>query len=1203
MRLILTWLAFNQVCLTSCLECRNTHGDIVVCQEVKLLVGSMLGGRVKALGWGMFGLLNYTFSEVNSQQQLLPGYDIQITVMDSAFEKTLGLSRFVEHVSADTKDQYAMYVGGDSASALQVGAIAPLYRLPYVGWSRHAGLGDRKMVPSYFSLKNLPGYATKPFALEIIRDAGWKRVGLLVSVKDADPTMLPENIQEAYKTELASMNVTLSVLRKFEEWDMEDLRSAIRALQKAQLNVFLLGDNAGWSHVACAMILEKVAGMTMIHLGRGGSALLGLDDDLGEYEQQCPHDKRVLVSQNIIFFETLHNAGKNLTCLPSQTTDTLDSLYRTQVKAQIMKHPGVPRFIIGSGNIFAEMHDASCIVISALQDFFLKKAYTAEDLRHRNASTYTDLLDSLQSVQFWSSFGPFEFMRDSSLPRMPWTMLQVTNRSVADLTKHTANPALPKYGFKSPEDGSASNLGLSDYIVWPAGRVPADSWENCPDGEERSWGECVRCPPGFVQDWAVHGGVCTPCPGGTYRNASMPGTTCAVCAAGKFNDEIGGLACQDCQPGNFSAPGSSQCTSCAPGRVAPDVGSESCLDCPTGLYQDEHGKTECNACHDSRITYSQGAAHRHQCLCPESSRPGTGIVDGTCVICQEGLNCNWLTYFTSGDAVRGQAEAAIRMTTQNQSFPKVLPGYWADATLSKEQMVEQLFKCTSEERCPGGAPGTCADHMEWLSCGRCAEGYYHEGEICKHCEGSAVLLVLMYMLGFIIIGVLMRLWNSKAAHVEVAEGVLASITVGLMINFVQTMGILGRLSFDFPTHLLDAFKFLEIFLFDMSILRPGCLVPDSLGSYYASALTFPPYLLGACVTWYGIYRTGRMVTKRFYPLTWDATLNSVGMLTQMIFISMAMSVFSIWECAQNPSGKATLNAVPYTICYEGEHIGLVAVGCIIAIFYLLLPVACYIRAVILLPSYVFDRSFALRYKSIYFKFNPCLWWYGFLHMLRSLGLALVPILSENLFTQYMLMLLIIIGFAFIHLKFEPYVDGWANNLESYETFCLIFILLLCAWFITDGGEVSKTDSDDSTAQTIAILILITMISCILGLLLVTFYGWFLASRPEKARKLKEDKVQSLISNLRGMVKSVHEQTDDELCNLLLRGCAHDYTNLSEIFIFLGLELYGNLAQDFGSKRLGTCAQSAGETSPKLPKLERSSSVCSSAKGDDTLGGA
>lgn len=100
---------------------------------------------------------------------------------------------------------------------------------------------------------------------------------------------------------------------------------------------------------------------------------------------------------------------------------------------------------------------------------------------------------------------------------------------------------------------------------------------------------CSTCPAGYenVQDGST---VCTVVPRGSYSNAS---NTTLKCEAG-FKCAGADHGREPCPPGYYASnPGSVDCFPCAPGKYARLNASTTCTTCPSGWLQDKEGKANC----------------------------------------------------------------------------------------------------------------------------------------------------------------------------------------------------------------------------------------------------------------------------------------------------------------------------------------------------------------------------------------------------------------------------------------------------------------------------------------------------------------------------------------------------------------------------------------------------------------------------------
>ena len=126
---------------------------------------------------------------------------------------------------------------------------------------------------------------------------------------------------------------------------------------------------------------------------------------------------------------------------------------------------------------------------------------------------------------------------------------------------------------------------------------PQSSCQQCESGttdyDTNPSTPCVQCEAGKYGEDPGHTGDCIHCPSGTF----------APSAGGTSLD-----ACEGCEPGQYSAVGSSSCGFCSAGRADEDEdASTDCTDCSAGTYAG-CGETSCNACIAGQIDADSNAA-------------------------------------------------------------------------------------------------------------------------------------------------------------------------------------------------------------------------------------------------------------------------------------------------------------------------------------------------------------------------------------------------------------------------------------------------------------------------------------------------------------------------------------------------------------------------------------------------------------------
>ncbi len=301
------------------------------------------------------------------------------------------------------------------------------------------------------------------------------------------------------------------------------------------------------------------------------------------------------------------------------------------------------------------------------------------------------------------------------------------------------------------------------------------------------------------------------------------------------------------------------------------------------------------------------------------------------------------------------------------------------------------------------------------------------------------------------------MWERKSSHVEVTESVLASVTISTLITFTQAIGVYSLLDFNFPPPLKRVIGLFSVLLFDTQPMRLTCMIPESMEAHFGIQLLLPAFLECLILSWYIVSRALAFLPfSRLKPFSMDAVLSTSGILVMMFLVAISLTVLNIFQCSPNPCGLKTVQAAPYVVCFEGDKYWITAAAALcFACLYVVLPVSIYVRSVVLLPKYITDKRFAFRYKWVYFKFHPKAWWFGAVQALRSLALGLVPIIGvKDNFLQFILMSTIVIVFTVAHLLKKPYLDPYANHLDTFENVIFVLVLQLSTWFLQQSSAES-----------------------------------------------------------------------------------------------------------------------------------------------------
>eukprot|EP00930_Biecheleria_cincta_P062549 TRINITY_DN47_c0_g1_i6.p1 TRINITY_DN47_c0_g1~~TRINITY_DN47_c0_g1_i6.p1 ORF type:complete len:1302 (+),score=219.93 TRINITY_DN47_c0_g1_i6:539-3907(+) len=704
-----------------------------------------------------------------------------------------------------------------------------------------------------------------------------------------------------------------------------------------------------------------------------------------------------------------------------------------------------------------------------------------------NSGIQGQLADRAMGLEFEGAGGFVQFAKPGSLnagDRVPKYTVSIWTESAGGSTW------LPRASFdlnRHPDFLSLGTVTFSNGLS----NLSADA-PGCPAGSELS----------------ASGDSCQPCAEGHYKAAGGR-EACALCQAG-FACLAGSVAMSPCPAGTSSGAASSNCADCPPGRANPSLAAESCQACSPGFFQEASGQEACNACSFGAFQESWGETTCHLCpasfttLLPGSSSPescgcGQGFrivrepgLAPHCVGCERGLKC-----------------PAFNAT------PLVDAGYYKPDRAPLTEMRVNIFKCSDQiqNACPGQKTpeeSVCADHRMGINCGLCAEGFYSSEADCVPCQdaesafiGAPVLLLVPAL------GLLHYAWNhGKSAHVEAVEGALGSLTVGTTLAFIQSLGILNIMRLPWPSELVVLLSFFEIFLFDVSILRPECFMQKTLLSEYAVRLAGPLVTAGSLALWWplsrGLNRISRIPRFRSVEL-----FNTAGMLYMSFSISVSVSTVSILDCYESPNEKHTIRSMSYVVCGGDEYmlaLPLLALGILV---YIAGAWSAIIFAIARAPKlYAYSDSFRASVRFLVYKFRACRWWFNLILLARSLGLALVTVIFPNgMFEQWLMTTCTMLLALMMHVQYQPYSEGYANMVETAEIMTLVGIMLLGAAFIDAPGLSGEAPN----SLGVAMIVLFALCSVVVMAALA--WAMTLAFCSSIATKAQERDVQQIVPKL------------------------------------------------------------------------------------------
>ena len=543
---------------------------------------------------------------------------------------------------------------------------------------------------------------------------------------------------------------------------------------------------------------------------------------------------------------------------------------------------------------------------------------------------------------------------------------------------------------------------------------------------------------------------CRPCTSGRYSSplSDVKGTTyvCNPCEPGTSQPSFLALFCEPCQLGehqNFS-------------------GSDNCNRCEIGKYQDRRGSALCDVCPPGSITLGLGSVSPSDCGCK------AGFIDKgnlTCVECGEGLECPALA--TVASLQTGTAELG------EDFVPYIRENFFSTV----EQPLD-LYRCLQPFRCSGGRPGSCSGGATNVACTDCRDGQTWDVDKCKDCSafqvGGWILAFLVLCLG------LPSLYYILTSQTTAKASVLFTTTCacGMTISMLQSVGIVGMMTVDFPLQIRGIFEFLQIFVLDIDNFAFSCVAGGRVSvRYVASVLCFP-----AAVLWLSACATLSKFLPKAYRWEPSKTKSTIGQVLQVGFSTMSSISMAPLTCFSHPNGIYSILKFPGVKCGSDQHIIMEVAGVMLLAVGVLGFLALCTWAVVMMPKWsgmgLHDRVRSFRF--LVFRFRLDSWWFGVPLLMRGPLLSLpIALATDHPPVQIMCAILVLLVFLTVQSRSWPWKVPLLNLLDCLMSLC-IALLVASSSLHLDAIQGSMQDFADMLSTVlmgalgVSLLLLVTM---------------------------------------------------------------------------------------------------------------------------------
>lgn len=560
---------------------------------------------------------------------------------------------------------------------------------------------------------------------------------------------------------------------------------------------------------------------------------------------------------------------------------------------------------------------------------------------------------------------------------------------------------------------------------------------------------------------------------GHFTATRAAADSCRACSPGMYStplqDNVGNTyVCQPCSAGiqQLSA-GAVECDACPSGTFKAAQSVDECAPCLSGYYQDELGALACKKCPEGTTTLLLGTKSGLGCGCDEGSVDVSGDLStpALCQPCLEGLTCPTMSTLENLKA----GSSPLGPTT----VPQVEAGYY---TTAADPLV--TFKCVNTLDCPGGTPGTCGGALEGVPCGDCPQGTFYAGEAaCEQCSAGAIIAWIV-SLGLVLLGLIWA-YHFLNSPVTAKASTLFSTTcaIGMMINLLQNLGIIGTMSVPWPVNLAGFFSFMEVFTFDIDGLAFACISgAQPVWRYVFTVCFFPVGIL-----WLAFCGAVSRCIPRLQ--SWDPVKvrSTIGQFLQVGFSTMSSTALVPLVCYSHPSGQRSNFKNPNIICGSESHTVMVIFGSLLLVFGVCGFLALCAWLAYMCPTFSSTGRYGMVQSSRFLlgRFRLDVWWYGVPLLLRGPLLAMSAVIFPDSAAIQILCCQIILIF---YICLQVYSWPWKApilNIVDFVT-CLSLAILV----VLTGLYVPEVTGDTLRAVQVCSMILLGIIFGVVGLMIL-----------------------------------------------------------------------------------------------------------------------
>ena len=561
---------------------------------------------------------------------------------------------------------------------------------------------------------------------------------------------------------------------------------------------------------------------------------------------------------------------------------------------------------------------------------------------------------------------------------------------------------------------------------------------------------------------------------------------------------------KNCDPGYITPDYRSACSACDAGYRSEEPERTQCIACGLTEYQPQNTSTTCLSCPTSSLSTYSAATSLRQCLCianyykidyPDAVTP--------CRPCPQNAQCvgGWV-------------------------MPKPDSGYYRDP-----EIFDLIKLCYPQESCLGGTNSSCETGYDGYLCGKCASGYYHNGNRCYECAGipwyGNISFLLQVLLTY---GLITFIFVNLKLMSKVAS-------IGVLANFFQLAFMISMFRLNWPKSYRVAFEFLS---WPLPVLfYPNWLESSQLECDYGdmAGYSFPVAYCGQLMTVWAqlfyvfilysltkVYKACRVckygreavekhnfggrakeieteTAQKFLdgltigqaeklPVGNDhdnireylalrkllryqhaqKLVNTINLILTLNATYLWRAFFSLWACQDQPDGVKSQLVRMHLKCFEYDEWGADYHSAIVAVMIgsLIAMVTPIVLLLVTEPKGTYQKWWS---GSFYKRYRQGYRRYFLVYIFRSAVFAVTTLYVENGVFQAFIAMVVLVSCLLLDITGAPHKDDENDLLEQISLGTLLVLTFVGMTFSMEMSDLQSVKIWQILLQTLALILL------------------------------------------------------------------------------------------------------------------------------------